>query len=390
MSLLGEYIKKRLGPKELEDELLRLIAEYNKKRNSYLFVYAASFTKNIPDISVSMDDYFTINDMFRSVTSKELDFYIESPGGSGEAAEEIVECIRNKFDHVSFVVSGEAKSAGTIMVLSGNEIYMTESGSLGPIDAQVKIGRMIVSAYDYMEWVDEKRKEADKFSRLNPFDATIVAQISPGELNGVYHALNFAMDLIKDWLPKYKFKNWSTTETRGIEVTEEHKKKRASVIADALVNHSKWRSHGRSLKIADLKEYLKINRVDDDPGLADLVYRIQTVIKLFFSTTSTYKIFATADEKILRNAVPQGQTRNLPQLNKADIIELDVDCPQCGTKHHLYGKFVADPKIDSDMALKGKKSLLAGDKLTCSCGFTLDLIGVKNDIENQVGKKFVK
>lgn len=129
--------------------LIKLIQ--NPKRNSYLFVYAASFTKNIPDISVSMDDYFTINGMLRPVTSKDLDFYIESPGGSGEAAEEIVECIRNKFDNVSFVVSGEAKSAGTIMVLSGNEIYMTESGSLGPIDAQVKIGRMVVSAYDYMK-----------------------------------------------------------------------------------------------------------------------------------------------------------------------------------------------------------------------------------------------
>jgi hypothetical protein len=29
--------------------------------------------------------------------------------------------------------------------------------------------------------------------------------------------------------------------------------------------------------------------------------------------------------------------------------------------------------IDSDMALKGK-ALLSGDILTCSCGFTLDLV----------------
>ena len=34
---------------------------------------------------------------------------------------------------------------------------MTETGSLGPIDAQVKIGRSIVSAHDYKAWIDEKR-----------------------------------------------------------------------------------------------------------------------------------------------------------------------------------------------------------------------------------------
>lgn len=43
------------------------------------------------------------------------------------------------------------------MVLSGDNIYMTETGSLGPIDAQVKIGRSVVSAHDYKAWVDEKK-----------------------------------------------------------------------------------------------------------------------------------------------------------------------------------------------------------------------------------------
>lgn len=389
MSLLGEYISKNMSAKDLEDELLRLIAEYNKKQNTFLFVYAASFTKNIPDIPINMDDYYIIKDLLQSVSSTKLDFYIESPGGSGEAAEEIVECLRDKFEHVSFVVSGEAKSAGTILTLSGNEILMSDSGSLGPIDAQVKIGRMVVSAYDYMEWVDSKRDEAQKYGKLNPFDATMVAQISPGELNGIYHALNFAMDLIKEWLPKYKFKNWTKTETRCLPVTEDYKIQRASEIADALVNHSKWRTHGRSLKIKDLQELLKINRIDDDPVLSDIVYRIQTVIKLFFSTTSTYKIFATQNEKILRNAVPQSQTRSIPQIDKADVIELDVACPQCGLKHSLYGKFVNDSKIDKDFITRGKKSILSSNKIQCQCGFEIDLVGIRNDIENKVGKKFV-
>ena len=79
--------------------------------------------------------------------------------------------MRSKFDTISFVVPGQAKSAGTIIVLSGDEILMTETGSLGPIDAQVKIGRSIQSAYDYIEWTENKQKEAKEKGALNPFDA---------------------------------------------------------------------------------------------------------------------------------------------------------------------------------------------------------------------------
>lgn len=389
MSRLGKYIAKRMSAKDYEDELQRLIREYNKKQSTYLFVYAASFVKNIPEIPLNMDDYFIISDLLQSTKSKGLHFYIESPGGSAEAAEEIVECFRDKFEHVSFVISGEAKSAGTILALSGNEIYMTDSGSLGPIDAQIKIGRTVSSAYDYMEWVNLKRKEAEKFGKLNPFDATMIAQISPGELTGVNNALNFAMDLIKEWIPKYKFKDWAKTETRKIDVTEEHKKKRAEEIAKALVNHSIWRSHGRSLKIKDLGNYLKINRIDDDPVLADIVYSIQTVIRLLFSSSNTFKIFFTADEKIVRNAVAPNQPIRLPSLKKPDVVDLEVSCPKCGRKYPLYGKFIKNPKIDADFQAKGKINLSGLDKIACECGFTINILGIKNDIEIKMGRKFV-
>jgi len=39
-------------------------------------------------------------------------------------AEDIVHILREKFKSVSFIVPGQAKSAGTIMVMSGDEILM--------------------------------------------------------------------------------------------------------------------------------------------------------------------------------------------------------------------------------------------------------------------------
>jgi len=157
MSLMLEYIQKLKegGTSRLESELLKLIGQYNQIRGKYLFVYAAAIGKRIPEIPLDQSDFYMFHDLLgKKKEIREVDIYIETPGGSGEAAEEIVRFLHNNFDTVSFLVSGEAKSAGTIMVLSGDEILMTDTGSLGPIDAQMQIGRSIISAYDYTEWVE--------------------------------------------------------------------------------------------------------------------------------------------------------------------------------------------------------------------------------------------
>lgn len=343
---------------------------------------------------MSMDDYFIIYDMLNNIETKNFHFYIETPGGSGEAAEEIARFLRSKFENVKFIISGESKSAGTILVLCGNEIAMTNSGSLGPIDAQMRIGRSQVSAYDYMEWVKEKYEEAKKTGRMNPFDATMVAQMSAGELRGVENALNFAGDLVKEWLPKYKFRDWNKTQTRGMPVTEEMKVTRAKEIVAELTNHTKWRSHGRSLKIGDLESLgLNIQQLDASPDIARIVYRIQTIIRLLYSSSSVYKIFATAEEKIFKNATPSNVVQGMiPQglvPKKPDALEIEVQCDQCGEKYKIYAKFIDNPKIDEDMKRKGFEPFPIDNKLKCKCGNTIDLNGIRTEIEMQIGKKII-
>jgi hypothetical protein len=391
MSLMNEYINKKLNGPQLELELLKLITRYNKLRNTYLFVYAAAIGKPIPEVQLEQGDYYIIHDLLRNKKDfNKIDFYIETPGGSGEAAEEIVKLLRSKFDNVSFIVSGEAKSAGTIIVLSGDEILMTETGSLGPIDAQVRIGRSVISAYDYMEWVDGKRKEANERGMLNPFDATMIAQITPGELGNVFHALEYAKDLVVDWLAKYKFKNWNLTETRKIPVTDDDKKERAQEIAKEFTNHSKWRMHGRSIKIKDLEEIgLKIIKIDEEQELADIIYRIQTVCKMLFYSTTTFKIFATQENKIFRLGAPAGGPVKIPQKKSPDVVQIEIKCPRCNNNHKIYAKFSPNPQIDKDLKGKGFTSFPKDNKIICNCGFEIDLSGVKNQFEIQAGKKII-
>lgn len=394
--ILNEYIDKRLGVNDLLKELDNLVSAYNEITGRYLFIFSADITKGrrgIDDIALFQEDFYNIQDILRESTADQIDFYLETPGGSGEAAEEIARFLHSKFREVRFLISGEAKSAGTILTMSGDAIMMTDTGSLGPIDAQVRIGRHIVSAYDYKAWVESKRVEAERNGKLNPFDAVMVAQISPGEIYGVYNSLEYATDLVKEWLVEYKFKNWTITSA-GRSVTKEMKISRAAEVANFLCDHMTWRSHGRSLKIEDLSKFLIIDRVDDNPPLANIVYRINTVLRLIFNNSSIYKVYKTIDSflsktamngaQILPQPLPAPFINNKPEIQSAQKVELEIVCPKCKKQHKVQGYInvtsqqIAASKLDVSALVTDSNTLICDN-----CGFEIDLKPIKNQLEMQ-------
>jgi hypothetical protein len=391
-SLLKEYLDKRMSATDLQNELKRLINEDNNAKETYLLIYAVDFEKGRQGLSIDlvMNDYHIIHEILRKIERTKIDLYIETPGGSGEAAEEIVNFLHSKFDSVDFIIAGEAKSAGTLMAMSADEIYMADSGSLGPIDAQVKIGRSVVSAFDYVNWIEEKRNEVAKGTPINAIDAAMIAQISPGEYMGVFHAQQFAVDKLKEWLPKYKFKHWKETETRKIKVTDEMKMTRAEEIANKMIDHSAWRTHGKSLKISDLNEIgLRIKTFDENDQLKELVYRIKIVIKLLFGSSTNYKIFFTENEVILQNAINQKPMSVSRQNIQTPIAELKVNCPKCGKQYPVYAKFGSIPKdLEAEIGKKNKKFPF-DNLIQCDCGFTLNLTALRNQLESQIGRKII-
>jgi len=52
---------------------------------------------------------------------------LTTDGGYIEPVQRIVDTIRHHYDYVSFIIPNYAFSAGTILVMSGNEIYMIKS-----------------------------------------------------------------------------------------------------------------------------------------------------------------------------------------------------------------------------------------------------------------------
>lgn len=391
MSILKEYLS--LDIISLQNELKTLINRYNSYTKRYLFIYASNYIKNRHnhiDPSLDQHDYYIIQDLLREVTSELLDFYIETPGGSGESAEEIAKYLRKQFREVNFVIAGEAKSAGTILVMSGDNIFMTDTGSLGPIDAQVKIGRSVVSAHDYKEWVDKKREEAEITKKLNPFDALVISQISPGELGHITNSLEFAKDLVSDWLVKYKFKNWIETETNKNIVDDEYRKKRADEIASKLCNHTEWRTHGRSLKIEDLKEVLKIERIDEDTNLSDIVYRIKTLIRLIFNSSTTYKIFFHSEADLFLNAMPEPNINKNNIKKKVEVIEVDIACYKCNHNSKILGYIgVNEEFLNKSSSIRKNETINKNNYICKKCGTNHNLGTLKNEVEKKIGKKIL-
>ena len=76
---------------------------------------------------------------YKAVNPKttEIDFIINSPGGSPADAYRIIRTLRNNFKVVNIIVPYWAKSAATLLALGGSTIVMDEFGELGPLDTQI-------------------------------------------------------------------------------------------------------------------------------------------------------------------------------------------------------------------------------------------------------------
>ena len=197
---------------------------------------------------------------------------LNTPGGSVETVEKLVKITRHHYQEVYFIVPDAAYSAGTIFCMSGNKIYMDYSSSLGPIDPQVFNGKNWVPALGYLDKVEEMIAKSLK-GNLTQAELIMLREQDLALLRRFEQARNLTIELLKEWLVKYKFKNWNTHGKTGYPVTEDEKKQRAEKIAKDLSNNKLWHSHGRSIGIDALTGILrlKIEDYSNDDTLRPLI-----------------------------------------------------------------------------------------------------------------------
>lgn len=194
---------------------------------------------------------------------RKLVVILETEGGFAEVARRTSDTIRNHYTVVDFLIPSHAMSAGTILAMSGDAIYMDYYSVLGPIDPQVESqdGNKLIPALGYLIKYEELLKKAN-VGQAGAAELQVLLNFDQGELYSYEQARDLSVSLLEEWLVKYKFKNWKKTETRRVNVTLAMKKHRAREIAKILNDARRWNSHGIGISMERLRKDLNL-KIDD-------------------------------------------------------------------------------------------------------------------------------
>ena len=227
----------------------------------------------IDDVVRQHVEYIASNDDCRS----QLAVILETTGGSIEVVERISDVFRHHFESVLFVIPNFAYSAGTVLTLSGDEIYMDYYSVLGPVDPQIRNrdGRWVPGLGYLNKYKDLIDKSKDKNDPITVAELEfLVRKFDPAELFALEQAKTHSVELIRKWLCDYKFKNWKVRESTGEPVDDEARRSRAEEIARILGDPTEWYSHGRGIPMRVLisdKLKLKIEDFGSDAELNSAV-----------------------------------------------------------------------------------------------------------------------
>lgn len=227
-----------------------------------------------------------IKDIIERLPNKKETLYVILTTGGGVLlpVQRIVKVFRHYYKEVNFIVPNYAFSAGTILCMSGDKIYMNYFSCLGPIDPQVENrDHKLVPALGYLDKINELLDKA-KQNTLTQAEFLILKDFDLAELKQYEQAKDLAISLLKKWLTQYKFKDWNQ-HSDGRTVTQQEKENRAVEIAELLSDNKKWNSHGYPIDIETLTTELKL-KIEDfskDTKLNSLIVKYNDCLEEYIN-----------------------------------------------------------------------------------------------------------
>lgn len=260
-----------------------------------LIVYATAFHNPIkaqvaaPFLSIDLSDKDGFKEVTQKLKSDKVDVFIHSPGGSAEATESIVSILRNKFKDVRFIITGAAKSAATMLAMSGDVILMDDAAEVGPIDPQVRVGGRYSPAGSIIEQFDRATEVLKKNPDQLPVWVPILREFAPALLVECENYINLSQTLVSSWLEKYMFAG------------DKKAKQKAKKIAGHLSNEKNFLSHARRIDAVELEKVgVKIQKLSDqNADIQDAVKQLHLVVMATLDATGAVKIFENSEGDVL-------------------------------------------------------------------------------------------
>lgn len=307
-SIVGRNVSVDLGT-----EMKRAMDDIRKIRQRPIMCYIANTLNSAiagkTSFSIDNSDDTPFIEILNSIPREEkaIDIILVTPGGSADTVDYFVKKLRDRFDNIAFILPYMAMSAGTIFCMSGDELIMSESAYIGPIDPQVPSrGGIYVPAQSIMNLIAtiKARGEAQMKKGLKPdwTDIQILNHLDPKELGNTITASALSTRLVTEYLKLYKFRDW-TVHSCGREVTPEERNARAAEIANLLCDNSVWLSHGsritREIAVDICK--LRVTYPESVEGLDRAIRRFWALMQLTLENNPIAKIYASGDYFLFRS-----------------------------------------------------------------------------------------
>jgi hypothetical protein len=297
-------------PLDLDTVRRQKIADVEALTNRPLVVYAVDVmspqkTGNNPILALlNLSDKDGFTEATRRIDGTKVDILLQSLGGLAEAVESIVAILRGKYKSIRFIVPSVAKSAATMLALSGDTVVGSTTTELGPIDPQMPTGRGgYAPAQAILDQFDAATAALKKDPASMPAWLPILQQYAPSLLQECRNRQALSEKLVSTWLETYMFK--------GEAQAGDHAKE----VAAKLNEHNIWLAHGRRVDLKWLKDEAKVKVLDlkTRPELEAAVWALHLAISITFSSSGAFKIVENSKGDALVGVAQMMGLQLLPQ-----------------------------------------------------------------------------
>ncbi len=214
--------------------------------------------------------------------SKGLTLILHTPGGDPNAANAIVDYLRQKFDRFDVIVPVISMSAGTMMALAADKIVMGRQSQLGPIDPQWMMGGRSMSARAIVEQFDRARSEILENNVAAHVWAPVLSQVGPSLLQESQNALDYSEQMVARWLTQWMKSGDADPVSAG------------GAIARHFNDASTHKSHGRRINREEAAGVgVVIEELEENDALQEAVLTAYHLMTIIFEQSLTAKLIAS-------------------------------------------------------------------------------------------------
>jgi Serine dehydrogenase proteinase len=243
-------------------------------------------TDNVsPLAAVHSGDVHALMEACHEVEDRQLDLIIHSPGGSGQAAEQMVNYLRTQFDEITAYVPLQAKSAATMIVFGCDEIVMGKHSELGPTDPQILIpvpeGSRFAPAHAIVRDFERAKQEIAADVQALPAWTPILRTYAGGLLEFCQQQILLAQEVVAGWVERYMLRH------ADARVPVEERAQCARDIAEWFGSdeaYERFRTHGRPVRIDALRELrgVRVRPLEEHDDLQDAVLSLYHALDITF------------------------------------------------------------------------------------------------------------